>query len=169
MSVTIRPYRHGGWEVDIVWRTPDGRLHRDRKRVGVKSKAAAREWGVARERDLLVRGPTGKCKEVPTFNAFWPRFLEGYARANRQKPSGVAAKETIGRVHLQPPFGTKRRTTCVGASPEFVAMALIRSQVPLREDAAGRGLEISDAVAPVHAALRDRSRRGLPSSPSSSA
>ena len=24
MSVTVRPYRHGGWEVDIVWRSPDG-------------------------------------------------------------------------------------------------------------------------------------------------
>ena len=108
MSVTIRPYRHGGWEVDIVWRSPDGRLRRDRKRVGVKSKAAARQWGMARERELLVRGPTEKPKEVPTFNAFWPRFLDGYARANRQKPSGVASKETIGRVHLQPHFGSKR-------------------------------------------------------------
>ena len=45
---------------------------------------------------------------MPTFNAFWPRFLDGYARANRQKTSGVAAKETIGRVHLQPHFGSKR-------------------------------------------------------------
>jgi hypothetical protein len=39
---------------------------------------------------------------------FWPRFLDGYARANRQKPSGIAAKETIGRVHLQPHLGLKR-------------------------------------------------------------
>ncbi len=45
---------------------------------------------------------------MPTFDAFWPRFLDGYARANRQKPSGIAAKETIGRVHLQPHFGAKR-------------------------------------------------------------
>lgn len=108
MSVTVRPYRRGGWEVDIVWRSPDGRRRRDRKHVGGASKAAARRWGTARERELLVRGPTGKPKEVPTFNAFWPRFLDGYALANRQKPSGVAAKETIGRVHLQPHFGSKR-------------------------------------------------------------
>jgi len=108
MSVTVRPYRRGGWEVDIVWRSPDGRLRRERKRVTVDSKSAARRWGEARERELLVHGPAIKLKEVPTFNVFWPRFLDGYSRANRQKPSGVAAKETIGRVHLQPHFGLKR-------------------------------------------------------------
>ncbi len=45
---------------------------------------------------------------MPTFNAFWPRFLDGYALANRQKPSGIAAKETIGRVHLLPHVGLER-------------------------------------------------------------
>src|SRR5207244_7229746 len=34
-------------------------------------------------------------------------FLDGYARANRQKPSGIAAKETILNVHLVPAFGTQ--------------------------------------------------------------
>ncbi len=34
--------------------------------------------------------------------------MEGYARANRQKPSGIASKETILRVHLVPLLGTKR-------------------------------------------------------------
>jgi integrase len=34
--------------------------------------------------------------------------VEGYARANRLKPSGIAAKETIGQVHLIPKLGTKR-------------------------------------------------------------
>jgi hypothetical protein len=33
MSVTVRPYRRGGWEVDIQWRAPNGRRHRERKRV----------------------------------------------------------------------------------------------------------------------------------------
>ena len=88
MSVTVRPYRHGGWEVDIVWRSPDGRLRRERKRVTVDSKSAARRWGEARERELLVHGPATKLKEVPTFNVFWPRFLDGYPRANRQGPQG---------------------------------------------------------------------------------
>jgi len=107
MSVTVRRYRHGGWEVDIVWRAPDGRRRRERQRLTMDLRSTARRWGEARERELLVNGPAVR-KEVPTFGAFWPRFLDGYARANRQKPSGIAAKETIGRVPLQPHFGTKR-------------------------------------------------------------
>jgi hypothetical protein len=34
--------------------------------------------------------------------------MDGYARANRQKPSGIAAKDTILRVHLIPALGIKR-------------------------------------------------------------
>ncbi len=36
---------------------------------------------------------------------FASRFIEGHARANRQKPSGIAAKEMIVRVHLVPALG----------------------------------------------------------------
>jgi hypothetical protein len=39
---------------------------------------------------------------------FAPKFIEGYARANRHKPSGIASKETIIRVHLSPLLGPKR-------------------------------------------------------------
>ena len=35
-------------------------------------------------------------------------FMDGHARANRQKPSGIAAKVTILRVHLLPMMGSKR-------------------------------------------------------------
>ena len=108
MSVTVRPYRRGGWEVDIQWRSPSGRRLRERKRVSVTSRSAAQRWGEARERELLVHGPAQRPKEVPTLETFWPRFLDGYPRANRHKPSGVAAKDTIGRVHLLPALGTKR-------------------------------------------------------------
>jgi integrase len=45
---------------------------------------------------------------VPTLEQFAPRFLDGYARANRHKPSGIAAKEMILRVHLVPFLGRKR-------------------------------------------------------------
>jgi hypothetical protein len=44
---------------------------------------------------------------VSTLEQFAPRFLDGYARANRQKPSGIAAKEMIIRVHLVPALGDK--------------------------------------------------------------
>ena len=45
---------------------------------------------------------------MPTLEEFATRFLDGYARANRQKPSGIAAKETILNVHLVPRLGSKR-------------------------------------------------------------
>jgi integrase len=57
---------------------------------------------------LLLHGAPQVRKEAPTLSDFWSRFLDGYARANRQKPSGIAAKETIGRVHLLPTVGQKR-------------------------------------------------------------
>ncbi|HXG90529.1 MAG TPA: tyrosine-type recombinase/integrase [Vicinamibacterales bacterium] len=108
MSVTVRPYRRGGWEVDILWRSPDGQRRRERKRTSVTAKSAAQRWGEARERELLIRGPAQPPKEVPTLETFAPRFIEGYAKANRQKPSGIAGKETILRVHLVPLFGGRK-------------------------------------------------------------
>ncbi len=111
MSVTIRRYRRGGWEADIRLEKPDGSIWRERKRAPVRSESAAMRWAEARERYVLTHGfpedkPTELIKEVPTLEAFFPRFIEGYARANRQKPSGIEAKESIGRVHLVPQLGT---------------------------------------------------------------
>ena len=31
MSVTVRPYRTGGWEADITFRLPNSVMHRDRR------------------------------------------------------------------------------------------------------------------------------------------
>ena len=56
MSVTIRPYRRGGWEVDIRVVTPDGtREFRVRKRAPVSSRSAASRWAEGRERVLFER------------------------------------------------------------------------------------------------------------------
>jgi integrase len=108
MSVKVRPYRNGGWEVDITFRLPDGRKHRERSKAPVDSKSGALRWGQDRERHLLQHGLPQPKKEVPTLKEFAPRFLEGHARANQQKPSGVVAKESILRVHLIPLFGDMR-------------------------------------------------------------
>jgi integrase len=110
MSVTVRPYRRGGWEVDIRVVLPDDSEHRQRRKAPVSSKSAAQRWGEDREREWYKRLIQPKTKEevkreVPTLKEFWPRFLEGHARANRQKPSGIAAKEMIARVHLIPLLG----------------------------------------------------------------
>ncbi len=113
MSVTIRPYRKGGWEIDIRVVTPDGtRQLRERKRSPLSSRSAAMRWAEGRERTLFQRlmDPAQHTprKEAPTLRAFAPRFMDGHARANRQKPSGIAAKEMILRVHLLPALGHKR-------------------------------------------------------------
>ena len=114
MSVTIRPYRRGGWEVDIRVVAPDGmREIRERKRAPTSSRSAAVRWAEGRERVLferLMKPPQDNAppKEVPTLREFASRFLDGHARANRQKPSGIAAKEMILRVHLVPALGHKR-------------------------------------------------------------
>jgi integrase len=106
MSVTVRPYRNGGWEVDITFRLPDGSMHRERKKAPVSSKSGAQKWGQDRERHLLQHGRPEPKKEVPTLEHFAPRFVDGYARANRHKPSGITAKESIIRVHLVPALGS---------------------------------------------------------------
>lgn len=113
MSVTVRPYRRGGWEVDIRVVLPDDSEHRERRKAPVTSRSAAQRWGEDRERhwyyELTHPQPKNEPKkEVPTLEEFAPRFVDGHARANRQKPSGIAAKESIIRVHLIPLLGSKR-------------------------------------------------------------
>jgi len=44
----------------------------------------------------------------PTLKEFALRFLDGYAKPNRLRPSGIASKETVLRVHLAKAFGDKR-------------------------------------------------------------
>src|SRR5436190_6234021 len=106
MSVTVRPYRKGGWEVDLTFRLPDGSMHRERRKAPVSSKSGAQKWGQDRERHLLQHGRPAPKKEVPTLEQFATRFVDGYARANRHKPSGITAKESIIRVHLIPSMGS---------------------------------------------------------------
>jgi len=120
MSVRIRPYRGGGWEVDIFVRLPDGRRRRERRKAPGGSRSAALRWGEARERELLLHGLPRPRKEVPTLAEFAPRFLEGYAEANRQKPSGIAAKETILRVHLIPRLGGRRLDAITTEDVQFL-------------------------------------------------
>ena len=107
MSVKVRPYRNRGWEVDIQAVLPDGTRTRVRRKAPVASRSEAVRWGHQRLRALLLQVPKTK-KEAPTIAEFAPRFLDGYARANRHKPSGIAAKETILRVHIIPFLGHKR-------------------------------------------------------------
>ena len=87
MSVTIRPYRRGGWEVDIRVVAPDGlREIRERKRAPTSARSAAVRWAESRERVLFERLSAGESAETER----------------------IAAKEMILRVHLVPALGHKR-------------------------------------------------------------
>ncbi len=110
MSVIVRPSRsrRGGWIVDIKTRLANGQRYRERRRLSVRSRTAAQRWGEARERHVLQHGLPQVKKEVPTLKTFAPRFIIGHARANRQKPSGIASKERTLRVYLVPFAGHKR-------------------------------------------------------------
>ena len=112
MSVTIRPYRGGGWEVDIRVVSPDGTRHkRERKHAPISSRSAVVRWAAARERFLfeqLLSPPQKTRKEVPTLGEFAPRFIESHAKANRLKPSGIASKTALLRLYLIPAFGRRR-------------------------------------------------------------
>src|SRR5258708_339632 len=114
MSVNVKKYlRHGkpresAWEVDIYVTFPDGRWLRKRYKAPASSRSGALRWGREVEHELLFGKPKEPEKDVPTVAEFAPRFVEGYARANRQKPSGVFAKESVLRIHLLPNLGKKK-------------------------------------------------------------
>ena len=114
MSVTVRRYKRGGWEVDLRITLPDGSEHRQRRRCPLAAKSAAQRWGEDRERhwyqELTTRPQASKQhKEVPTLRRVRAEVHGGHARANRQKPSGVASKETILRMHLLPALVAEAR------------------------------------------------------------
>ncbi len=133
MSVNVKRTPSGSWEVDLHVVLPNGFRHRDRRRLRVSTKSAAVRWGRAREVTLLTEGlPAGKNtmqKEVPTLAEFGPRFLDGYARANQHKPSGIAAKETVLRVHLTPLLGGKKLDAITNEDVQRLKTAL-RTKAP---------------------------------------
>jgi Phage integrase, N-terminal SAM-like domain len=63
-------------------------------------------------------------KEVPTFEEFAPRFIDGHARANRQKPSGIAATESILKWHLLPALGAKRLDAITNEQVQKLKLAM---------------------------------------------
>src|SRR5262245_60915550 len=99
MSLKVRPFRKGGWEVDILLRLPDGRKIRERKKFPGTAKSAAQRWGEDRI-SVLLRQPTperkeAEQKEIPTLEEFAPRWIQGYAKANRQKHASIVGKESV--------------------------------------------------------------------------
>jgi integrase len=101
----------GGFQVDIRGMLPDGTRYRERTKPPVTTYTAALRWGQQREAALLAEGAKGKGKErtpAPTLAEFWPRFMEGHARANQEKPSQIETRERIWKKHLEPRLGEVR-------------------------------------------------------------
>ncbi|MFO0681447.1 MAG: site-specific integrase [Sandaracinus sp.] len=111
MTIKIRKYkgRKDVLEVDIVVRMPNGETVRERRKAPVSSRSGAMRWAAEREREILTRGITPKLRaDVSTIIEFKPRFIDGYARANKHKDSGIESKEYALRAYIVPLLGHKR-------------------------------------------------------------
>jgi integrase len=107
----VRTYEKAGrWMVEIRFRWPEDRsLYRERIRAPVASKMPRPTLGCRTGSELLLRaGKPSQTKEVakeqpvPTLAEFRTRYLENYARANRNKASTLEAKESIFKRHRVP-------------------------------------------------------------------
>lgn len=124
MTITIRPFRTGGWEVDIVLPLPNSdKPYRDRVKAPVASKSDAKKWGRARESAALEyilkhgeappkkRGKAAKraeevtTKQTTTLAEFVPIYFEKHVPAERHRPGGIRTREGICRNHLIPVLG----------------------------------------------------------------
>jgi integrase len=115
MTVYVRPYRNDTtgkkWEYDIKLPMPDGTQFRERKKSPVPSESGTKKYAEAREREVIKAGCAPKApkrKAVPTLAEFWPEFIAGHAKANKQKPSGIESKEYHFRQYLSPVLGGLR-------------------------------------------------------------
>lgn len=120
MTVKVRPYKRGSWEIDIMLTIPGHPRIRERRKAPMKAKSAAKRWGEERERQLIqhyTTTPTNEdeadrpdlvSKEIPTLARFIPRYVEGHCKANRLRPSTIAQRLIVYQSHLIPAFGRKR-------------------------------------------------------------
>jgi integrase len=119
MTVKVRPYKRGGWEVDIMLTFPGRPPIRERRKAPVGAKSAAKRWGEERERQLVqhyastdpdddTSRPDISKKEVPTLAQFVPRYIEGHCKANRLRPATIYQKQRSLEAYILPTLGKKR-------------------------------------------------------------
>jgi integrase-like protein len=111
MSVAVRPWKkRGKFQIDIIFKKPNGERVRDQRIIEAKSEGMARRWGEAREAQLRAGSlAVGAAKTSVMFvKDFAPIWLERYCKANLHKQSGTDTSETIIRCHLLPFIGSKR-------------------------------------------------------------
>jgi integrase len=118
MSIKIRKFRTGGYEVDIHVRSPDGLPIRERVKSPASSKEAAKRWGMVREAHLaLEHGPGGcRCKAKASEEGYddrriWSteKYLLAWCERRKQEEVPMAAKELQRfRDHVIPLIGRVR-------------------------------------------------------------
>ena len=118
MSFTIRPFRTGGWEIDIVLTQPNGEKIRERRKAPVATKADAKRWGQERERHLLQHGRpqprSGKAKPEEAVLLLHSTLLRGRDGDPQELMSALAADprfEHLAPENLAQPSKGLRYTT----------------------------------------------------------
>ncbi len=107
MSVAVRPWRKPGkFQVDIIFRKPDGTRVRDQRVVEAKTKGMARRWGESRENQLRAGSLVLSKPAAPTFSRFVDDdWLPTYPVKAGNRRTTIKEKKTHVRVHLKPFFG----------------------------------------------------------------
>lgn len=149
MTVKIRPYRgqEGVYEVDIKIELPDGTEIRERKKSPCRGKEDSKRWAAEREHGLqqLARsGELKRSKEIPTMEAFWPRFVDGVMKARKLEASTIRVKTSHFRTWILPhvkrnlyegvlkPYCKNKKTRAFKATPR--TLAALQSLSKKRED-----------------------------------
>ena len=124
MSITLRPYRSGGWEVDITLRLPNGSQYRERKRASRFSKSAAQRWAQDRERHLLQHGPPAPRRRCPRSKNSRRDSLTVTRERTVRSRAGLPATESILKWHLVPTLGAKRLDAITNEQVQRLKLAL---------------------------------------------
>ncbi|HVP69210.1 MAG TPA: site-specific integrase [Anaeromyxobacteraceae bacterium] len=139
-----------GWEYDIRLKLPNGGLFKERKKSPVKSKANSLRYAEERAAHAIRESVAPDAKEevtregAPSWDEFWPRYIEEHCRANRLKPSTLTEKQLIYDFYLKPRMGpisvgettdslvAKLKAELAHLSPKTVNNVLINVSSPLK-------------------------------------
>jgi integrase len=104
MVIVRKRKNRSGFQVDIRGMLPSGERYRERVKPPVTTASAALRWGQQREAAIIAQGGVrkDKPKEVPTLAEFWPTFIEGHVKANRNKHSTLVTREGVYKTWLAP-------------------------------------------------------------------
>src|SRR5687768_3032969 len=103
MAISIKPWKGGGFMVDLYYRPPDGQLRR--KRVVKKlSRSAVERWATEHFHFL----ETGKKpnREAKTLAAFWPEYEKSHI-VKLEKTTRISKAKTW-RCHIERVLGRKK-------------------------------------------------------------